>query len=375
VIHRTLGLIVNPIAGMGGRVGLKGTDGPQTVAQARALGAVPLSAVRAAQALGVIAQANIPGLEVLTAPGSMGEEIVRELGWQPRVIGEPLAGETTAADTERAAATMAALGVDLLLFAGGDGTARNICHAIGTSIPAIGIPTGVKMHSAVYATSPRAAGEIVVRSLTTESAATREAEVMDIDEEAFRQGIVSARLYGALRVPVARGLLQGLKSGRGGGEPAELAAIAADVVRRMLQAQDRVSIIGPGGTTRAILDQMGLPSTLLGVDVLYRGEVLRLDATERELLGYLAQTPGQVIVTPIGGQGFLFGRGNQQISAEVLRRVGLENIVVVATPSKLSSLAGGPLRVDTGDEELDALLRGYRRVVTGYGMETVYPVG
>jgi predicted polyphosphate/ATP-dependent NAD kinase len=370
---RTLGLIVNPIAGMGGRVGLKGTDGPQTVAQARALGAVPLSATRAAQALAVIAQANIPGLEVLTAPGAMGEAIARGLGWTPQVIGQSLSGDSSAADTERAATAMAAQGVDLLLFAGGDGTARNICHAIGTSVPAIGIPTGVKMHSAVYATSPRAAGEVVVWALIT-NAATREAEVMDIDEEAFRQGIVSARLYGALRVPVARGLLQGLKSGRGGGEPAELAAIAADVVAHPLQAPDRVSIIGPGSTTRAILDQMGLPSTLLGVDVLYRGDVLRHDATERELLGYLAQTPGQVIVTPIGGQGFLFGRGNQQISAEVLRRVGLENIIVVATPSKLSSLAGGPLRVDTGDEELDALLRGYRRVVTGYGMETVYAV-
>lgn len=370
---RTLGLIVNPIAGMGGRVGLKGTDGPDMAARAAALGAVPHAATRAAQALAIIAQAKIPDLELVTAPQRMGEEIARAGGWNPRVVGGPIAGETTAADTERAAAAMAACGVDLLLFAGGDGTARNICHAIGCSIPAIGIPSGVKMHSAVFATGASAAGAVAVRALTAESAATQEAEVMDIDEDAFRRGIVSAKLYGVLRVPVARGLVQSLKSGSSGGETAELAAIAADVVRQM--PDDRVSIIGPGSTTRAILDQMGLASTLLGVDVVYRGDLLRQDATERDLLTYLSQTPGQIIVTPIGGQGYLFGRGNQQISAEVLRGVGLENIVVVATPGKLASLGGQPLRVDTGDDALDALLRGYRRVITGFGMETIYPVG
>jgi predicted polyphosphate/ATP-dependent NAD kinase len=372
VRHRTLGLIVNPIAGMGGRVGLKGTDGPDTAAQARALGAVPQSAARAARALAVIAQANIPALELVTAPGSMGEEIAREGGWTPLVVGGATAAETTAADTERAAAAMATRNVDLLLFAGGDGTARNICNAIGTSVPAIGIPSGVKMHSAVFATRPRAAGDAVVRALTADLVTTRDAEVMDIDEDAFRAGIVSAKLYGVLRVPVARGLLQGLKSGRGGGEPAELAAIAAAVARQM--PTDRVIMIGPGTTTHAILDQMGLASTLLGIDVIYRGDLLRQDATERDLLTYLSQTRGQVIVSPIGGQGYLFGRGNQQISAEVISQVGLDNIIVVATPSKLAALGGEPLRVDTGEEALDALLRGYRRIITGFGMETVYPV-
>jgi predicted polyphosphate/ATP-dependent NAD kinase len=302
----------------------------------------------------------------------MGEEIARETGWDPSVAGNAITEETTAADTERTAAAMAALGIDLLLFAGGDGTARNVCQAIGSSVPAIGIPSGVKMHSAVFATGPRAAGDIAVRALTVDSVATREAEVMDIDEDAFRAEIVSAKLYGVLRVPVARGLVQGLKAGSGGGEAAELAAIAADVARQI--PADRVAIIGPGSTTRAILDHMGLASTLLGVDVVYRGDLLRQDATEHELLTYLGETPGQIIVTPIGGQGYLFGRGNQQISAEVISRVGLENIVVVATPRKLASLRGEPLRVDTGDEALDTLLRGYRRVVTGYGMETVYPV-
>lgn len=365
----TLGLIVNPIAGMGGRVGLKGTDG--AVAQARALNAEPLSETRATQALAVVA-AQMPDLTVVTAPGSMGEDVARALGWAPRVIGSRPHRETTAADTRHIATALADIGVDVLVFAGGDGTARDICGVIGTNIPAIGIPTGVKMHSAVYATSPRAAGEVVVRALAKSATPTREAEVMDIDEESFRAGLVSAKLYGYMRVPVARGLVQGLKSGRGGGEPAELAAIAADVAQRL--PADRLTIFGPGTTTRAITDHIGVTSTLLGVDILYRGEMVARDATEREILDHLSHAPGTVIVTPIGGQGFIFGRGNQQLSNLVLRRVGLENIIIVATPSKLTQLAGEPLRVDTGDDDLDALMGGYRRVVTGYGMETVYPV-
>lgn len=365
----SLGLIINPIAGMGGPVGLKGTDG--AVAQARALNAVPLSETRAAQALAVVA-AQLPELTVVTAPGNMGEDVARAVGWDPQVIGSRPDRETTAADTEQIAAALADIGVDVLVFAGGDGTARDICRVIGASIPAIGIPTGVKMHSAVYATSPRAAGEVVVRALTQSAAPTREAEVMDIDEESFRAGLVSARLYGYMRVPVARGLVQGLKSGRGGGEPAELAAIAADVAQRL--PADRLSIFGPGTTTRAITDHIGVTSTLLGVDILYRGEMVARDATEREILEHLRHVPGTVIVTPIGGQGYIFGRGNQQLSSQVLRQVGLEHIIVVATPSKLAQLAGEPLRVDTNDDDLDAMLRGYRRVVTGYGMETVYPV-
>jgi predicted polyphosphate/ATP-dependent NAD kinase len=370
VSPRTLGLIVNPIAGLGGSVGLKGTDGTGTAERALELGATPRAGARAALALSRLA-AELPNLQVLTGPGDLGETQARAAGFHPEVIGEP-SERTTAADTRRLSTEMGARGVDLLLFAGGDGTARDICAAIGTSIPVLGIPSGVKMHSAVFATTPGAAGQAALKHLTAATPRVREAEVMDIDEQAFRNGAVSARLYGMLLTPATRGLLQSLKSGRGSGDAAELAAIAADVVQHL--RHDELTILGPGTTTRAVLDHLGLEGTLLGVDVLYRGELLRRDATERDLLGYLAETPGRIIVTPIGGQGYIFGRGNQQLSPPVLRQVGLPNITVIATPSKVASLDGHALRVDTGDEELDAALRGYRRVITGYGVESVLPV-
>jgi len=367
-------LIVNPIAGLGGSVGLKGTDGAGTAERALALGATPRAGARATLALARIA-AELPYLRVFTGPGELGAEQARAAGLEPEVIGARALGNSSApsaADTRWLATELAAQGVDLLLFAGGDGTARDIYAAIGTAIPTLGIPSGVKMHSAVFATTPGAAGQAALQHLTTTTPRVREAEVMDIDEQAFRNGEVSARLYGTLLTPATRGLLQGLKAGRGGGEAAELAGIAADVVQHL--HHDSLTILGPGTTTRAVLDQMGLSGTLLGIDVLYRGHLLRRDATERDLLGFLAATPGRIIVTPIGGQGYIFGRGNQQLSPAVLRQVGLPNLTIIATPSKIATLADHTLRVDTGDEDLDAALRGYRRVITGYGAESVLPV-
>jgi predicted polyphosphate/ATP-dependent NAD kinase len=372
----TLGLIVNPIAGMGGRVGLKGTDGPGTAERARALGATPLSAARAQAALAVIAERLAGRIEVVTAPGEMGEAVARTAGFSPRIVDRVDSGETTARDTEEAARAMAELGVDLLLFAGGDGTARNVCAAVGTTIPALGIPTGVKMHSAVYATHPRTAGELAARHLAGPALTCREAEVMDIDEEAFRAGRVSARLYGTLLVPQERRLVQGLKAGSGGGDAADLGGIAAEIVGRM--GDGGLWIVGPGTTTRAIAERLGAPKTLLGVDLFSRGELVAADVTEAQILAHLDHLDGapvRIVVTPIGGQGFLFGRGNQQLSAEVIRRVGKPNVVVVATAGKLAALRGDPFLVDTGEAAVDALLAGYLRVVTGYGVETVYRVG
>jgi predicted polyphosphate/ATP-dependent NAD kinase len=375
----TLGLIVNPIAGMGGRVGLKGTDGPGTAARARALGATPLSPARAQAALAVVAERLLGQIEVVTAPGTMGEDLVRAAGFAPRIVGRTGPDETTAGDTEAAAAAMADFGVDLLLFAGGDGTARNVCAAIGTRVPALGIPTGVKMHSAVYATHPRTAGELAARHLGGPPRPCREAEVMDIDEEAFRAGRVSARLYGTLLVPQERRLVQGLKSGSGGGDASDLGGIAAEIAGRM--GDGALWIVGPGTTTRAIAERLGAPKTLLGVDLFSRGELVAADVTETQILAHLDHldhldgAPARIVVTPIGGQGYLFGRGNQQLSAEVIRRVGKANVVVVATTAKLAALRGEPFLVDTGEAEVDEGFAGYVRVVTGYGVETVYRVG
>ncbi len=368
--RRRLGLIVNPVAGLGGRVGLKGSDGEEIQRRARALGAIAPAPARAAATLERLRTA-IPDLELLTYPAEMGEEVARACGFDPAVIGEITPGKTTAADTRRAAREMADLDVALLLFAGGDGTARDIFDAVGERLPVLGIPSGVKMHSAVFGTHPGSTAELV-RLFLQGKTGLREAEVMDIDEEALRQGQVRARLYGYLRIPYDRRLVQSLKAPSGPGEREAMRAIAADLTEGM---EPGVSyILGPGTTTRAIAEHLGLPKTLLGVDVFRDRQMVALDVNEAFLLRLVEAGPARVVVTPVGGQGYLFGRGNQQLSPAVLRRIGRENILVVSTAQKLQALGGRPLLVDTGDPDVDRWLCGYYRVITGYRERAVYRV-
>ncbi len=369
---KRLGLIVNPVAGIGGRVGLKGSDGEEIQRKALALGAVPHASERAAQALSHLR--SVPELEIVTYPWEMGEEAAREAGFSPTVVGSIERGHTTAADTRRAAREMKQIGVDLLLFAGGDGTARDVYEAVGLDLPVLGIPAGVKIHSAVFATSPDSAGELAALFLQGKVTALREEEVLDIDEEAVRQGVVSARLYGYLKVPYRQSFVQSSKV-ESAGEDASKRAIAQDMVERM--EEGCMYIIGPGTTTRAITDELGLPKTLIGVDVVLDRKLIAADANEAKLLELLdSHGDGcvKIVVTPIGGQGYIFGRGNQQISPEVIRRVGRENIIVVSTPGKLHSLGHRPLLVDTGDREVDEMLSGYFTVVTGYNERAVRKV-
>jgi len=369
--EKRLGLIVNPVAGIGGRVGLKGSDGAEIQKRALELGAVPQSLDRAIQALERIKSIK-DDLEVITYPGEMGEDAVTACGFEPTVIGSIKQGETTAEDTRIAAQEMLRLKVNLLLFAGGDGTARDIYSAVGEGIPVLGIPAGVKIHSAVFATNPISAGDLAVLYLRGRVSSLREAEVMDIDEEAFRQGIVSAKLYGYLKIPFRRRLVQSLKIASRPGEKASLEAIACDVVDRM--GDDYLYIIGPGTTTRAITSKLGLNKTLIGVDVVFKRKLLASDVNESQLLNLLERREAKIIVTPIGGQGCIFGRGNQQISPEVIKRVGKDNIIVVSAPEKIDSLGGRPLWVDTGDRAVDRMLSGYMRVVTGYDEQVICKV-
>jgi predicted polyphosphate/ATP-dependent NAD kinase len=365
-----LGLIVNPLAGIGGRVGLKGSDGAEIQQKALALGAVPQSLNRAIQALEKIKAVH--GVEIITYPGEMGEDAARACGLGPTVIGSIRPGETTPEDTRNAAREMLRLRVPLLLFAGGDGTARDVYNAVGEGIPVLGIPAGVKIHSAVFSTHPSSAGELAASYLRGSVAGLREAEVMDVDEEAFREGIVSAKLYGYLRVPFRRSLVQSLKVASGPGERASMEAIAHDVVDGM--EDDCLYIIGPGSTTRAIASRLGLDKTLVGVDVVAGGELAATDVNESQLLDLAEGRRAKIIVTPIGGQGCILGRGNQQISPEVIKKVGKDNIIVVSTAGKIHSLGGRPLWVDTGDRTVDRMLEGHIRVVTGYNEQIIYRV-
>lgn len=371
-----LGLVINPIAGMGGSVGLKGTDGADALMRARALGALPAAQRRAGDALAVIAAA-MTSAHIVAAPGAMGADAARAAGFEPTVVdvGATDASATAAEHTRRAVREMARLGVGLLLFAGGDGTARDVCKAMAAAaqhIPALGIPAGVKMHSAVFALTPRRAGETALRFINGDARATAEREVMDIDEDAFRQGAVSAALYGYLIVPSDWDAVQSTKAGGAVDERDAMQSIAAQIVGDM-QA-DTLYIIGPGTTTRAIADALGMDKTLLGVDVALNGRLAAADANEAELLRLTQDTPAKIVMGVIGGQGYIFGRGNQQLSARLIRRVGIGSIIVAATRRKLLALGGKPLRVDTGDGALDDALSGYIGVVTGLRETHTYRV-
>jgi predicted polyphosphate/ATP-dependent NAD kinase len=369
---RSLGLIVNPVAGMGGRVGLKGSDGADIIKRALALGAVPECPVRARRALEQLSDLA-DSLKLLTCPGEMGETAARAAGFRPRLIGGISRGATTGADTERAAAEMLARSVDLILFAGGDGTARDICRVVADRGVVLGVPGGVKIHSGVFAASPAHAGRLARRYLLDAAAAPpREAEVMDIDEAAFRENRLSARLYGYLRVPFQREHLQSSKSGSSPGEEAALDAIASEVIR--LMEPEILYVIGSGSTTRAIMNRLGLPNTLLGIDAVLNRGLAGLDLNEEQLLALLADRPARIVLPVIGGQGFILGRGNQQISPRVIRQAGPKNLLVVATAAKLASLKGRPLRVDSGDPALDAELAGYVQVITGLNRRQVCAV-
>jgi predicted polyphosphate/ATP-dependent NAD kinase len=366
-----IGLIINPIAGIGGSVGLKGSDGAEIQQQALALGAQPQSQRRAALAL----EALLPLREMfdlVTPPGDMGEMVARECGFSPLVIGTQPPGSTTAQDTLRAGQWMASRPVDLLLFAGGDGTARDISSVVGMKIPVLGIPAGVKIHSAVFATHSRAAGEIAAAFVCGEKLSIREAEVIDLDEETYRAGTVITRLYGYLCVPNLAQRLQNKKAPTPATEAIRAEAIAAAVTESMQPGW--LYILGPGTTTRAIATKLGFPKTLVGVDVYTRAGVVALDVSESRLLELLENRPAKIIVTPIGGQGFIFGRGNQQISPKVIQKVGRENIIVVSLSEKLNALKGAPLLVDTGDPSMDGMLAGYLPVIVGYKDKVVYCV-
>jgi predicted polyphosphate/ATP-dependent NAD kinase len=366
-----LGLVVNPVAGMGGRVGLKGSDGAETLRRARELGATPEAGNRARVALEALRR-SLPEAGIVTWPGEMGEDAALAAGFQPRTLGHIRSGATTAADTYAAARAMLDTGVTLLLYAGGDGTARDILAVVGSTLPTLGIPAGVKVYSATFAVNPERAGELAAAFLRGDRIALREAEVLDLDEAAYRLGRVSPRLAGYLSVPFRAGVVQGGKAPTPPSDPATLNGIAAQVMEQI--PGDAACVLGPGTTVRAIAERIGVAKTLTGVDVVRGRSVLAADVGEADLLRMARDEPLSVVVTPIGGQGFIFGRGNPQIGPRVLEHIQRDRLIVVATPGKLAALEGRPLLVDTGDSSVDAALAGYLPVITGYRERSIYRV-
>lgn len=362
---KKIGLIVNPIAGIGGSCALKGSDGELIQRQALQMGARPQSGNKTAITLQVVADHAETDYEFLTCSGEMGEKIIKTLGIPYRVVVN-VGSETTVGDTMRAALELRDQGVDLLLFSGGDGTARNILDSVGTTVTSLGIPTGVKIHSGVYAINPRKAGELVVAFLQNRVQETKLAEVMDIDENLFRNDIIDAKLYGYLQIPNEVRLVQNMKSGRGLSEKGSLSMICNNIIDTI--EEDVLYIVGTGSTMLHLMDLIDADGTLLGVDLLFGRELVAKDVTANDILTALDKYPkAQIIVTVIGGQGFVFGRGNQQISAEVIRRVGKENIRIIATKGKMTELFGKNLYADTGDLVTNKYLCGYYKVLVAYG--------
>ncbi|MDX3775230.1 ATP-NAD kinase family protein [Chromatiaceae bacterium AAb-1] len=365
-----LGLIINPLAGLGGSVGLKGSDG--MAEQAIARGAVPQAQQRVLTALTELLPYR-DRLLIYTVASSMGEDVCQQLGLNYRLCYNPPATLTTAQDTEQAAIALAAAGIDLLLFAGGDGTARNVCTAVSGQTIVLGIPAGVKIHSGVYAISPAAAGKLVAKLVAGELVSLQEAAVMDIDEEAFRLGQVKARRFGEMRIPAQLRYVQSVKMSGRESEELVLDDLAAYVVGMM--EDDVRYVMGSGSTVAAVMAELGLENTLLGVDVVENGAVIARDVTAARLLELVQDYPAKLVITLIGGQGHVFGRGNQQLSPAVIRAVGRDNILLLATKTKLQQLEGRPLLADTGDAALDIQLQGLLPVLTGYNDYVMYRLG
>lgn len=361
-----IGLIVNPIAGLGGRVGLKGTDGLGTVADALARGAVPQAGARARRALQRLAD-RVPGARIIAAPGALGADWADTLDLSVEVRPMPQTG--SACDTRTAIAAMA--DCDLIVFAGGDGTARDVCAALAPGQAILGIPCGVKMHSGVFAISPEAGGALLADILASPDRIqwSDDAEVMDIDEAALRAGHIAPMLYGHARVPVLRSRMQTSKGGPRVDWGIAVAAAAAEVVAQM--EPGTLYLIGPGSSAGAVLRAAGHSPTILGIDAMRDRAVVGRDLDEAALDALAAGGPVRIVLGVTGQQGFLIGRGNQQIGPDILRRAGREGLIVLAAEDKLARLAQPVLWVDSGVPDLDAALSGYLRVRTGRGRETV----
>ncbi len=393
-----LGFVINPIAGVGGSVALKGSDGNNTAQKAVALGAEFKANQRAKTALEVLLPYK-DKITIYTASGLMGEQCATDLGFNVKVIYQLDRADIDGADIggasiERTGSDETAIAqssptdtinfverlnteqVDLLLFAGGDGTARDICSTALESFPVLGIPAGCKIHSGVYAVTPKAAGRVVEMLVTNQLVTLTDADVMDIDESLFREGVVKAKRYGEMQIPCELRYVQAVKSGGKETDELVLQDIAADIIENM---EDELYVMGSGSTTAFIMDELGETNTLLGVDVLHEQAVVANDVTEPQLWQMIQQAKAEsddapkLVITLIGGQGHIFGRGNQQLSPRIIKAIGKENIIIVATKTKLAGLNNRPLIIDTGDTELDQALSGYFPVTTGYKDQVLYP--
>ncbi|MCG8612034.1 MAG: ATP-NAD kinase family protein [Pseudomonadales bacterium] len=371
-----IGLLVNPMAGIGGAAAFKGSDG-EAAENAKQLGYRSPSAVRCARVLALLAPIY-DSIEMITCAGTMGADFCRGLALKMSVVypietaSHDSDRETTAEDTLQAVKAMLPLKPDLFVFVGGDGTARDVCSIMDENQLVLGVPAGVKMHSGVFALSPEAAARVIQLLVQSELVAVRLADVRDIDEEALRKGQVNSRRYGQMLIPDDIRYLQHVKCG--GVESEELVCLDIAAFLDEICEPDVYYIVGAGTTTHAVKTQLAGEGTLLGVDVIKNHECVARDVNEKQLFELISGQPCKIILTPTGGQGCILGRGNQQLSPRVIREVGASNLVLVATKAKLQALDGRPLFVDTGDNVLDRTLSGLHSILTGYDDYVAYAI-
>ena len=369
----TIGLIVNPVAGLGGRLAQKGSDASDIRNVAQRAGIKSLASERAGQTMRRLLDGLAPtrvAVRILAGDGEMGDDALDAGVSHETVASDGVhPGASSSEDTKSIARNMVDQGVDLLLFAGGDGTARDILDAVGTGVPVLGIPAGVKIYSGVFGLTPSETGALAAGWLANPSRCSDEREVVDIDEDELRQGLATPSLYGTLRVPADSRRLQPRKSGSPASDANAARSLGMAFAATMVP--DRIYVLGPGTTTMAIGSALDVELTRLGVDVVRNGRVVARDVDADTLNSLVPDEGATVVVTPLGQQGFVIGRGNQQIDYRVLQRSELR---IVATPSKMISLGGRPLWVDSGHPEVDAAICGYTKVFTGAKAEVIYPI-
>ena len=371
-----IGFLINPIAGMGGRVGLKGTNG--VVEEAKKRGAVPVAVDKSKRTINTLL--NSPELTYFrdssiytkwfTCAGVMGEDALKSEGIPEdsiEIVYKPESKSTSAEDTKTACKQFLEKGVELVLFCGGDGTARDIYSVIGDQIPMLGIPAGVKMHSGVFGVTPEATAQIL-SEFSDGRLSFAEVELMDLDEDAYREGNWNLKLFGTVRTPYEPSFTQGSKMMIESATDEEVKEdIAAFMAEEIHENPEALFILGPGGTLATVGNALELETTLLGIDAVKNMKVIGKDLNEQDILKLLEEnSDAKLLISPIGNQGFVLGRGNHQLSPAVIRRIGLDNIWILTTPAKLARTP--ILRVDTGDAMLDKEMAQHKsyRIIIGY---------
>lgn len=364
-----IGLIINPISGMGGSVGLKGTDGKKILQKAIELGAEP-NAINRTKELLIQLESIKSKIKFVTCPKFMGENPLKELGFDYETIIHPLfnnineVANSTAEHTIQAAKIMNQYNnLKLILFAGGDGTARDIVNAIHKDKPCLGIPAGVKIYSSVFSINPDKAASIIMQFLWDEIP-LKESEVLDIDEKEYRQGKLVSKLYGYLLVPFNPDFCQSSKMGSSESDLDNQERIAKLIVEEM--EENIYYLVGPGSTTKAITDALNQDKTVLGVDLLLNKKIVAYDLNEQQILTYIRGKKAKIIVSLIGKQGFLFGRGNLQFTPQILKYIGVQNIIIISSKFKLQNIPNQILRLDTRDHKLDEEMKGFYKVIVDY---------